>query len=288
MNSGFFFLATWLVASTLGQFPRTFTDDAGRVITLRKQPQRIVTMLPSATETICSLSEEACARIILTDDFSDWPTRVKGLPKAGGFINPNAELIIAHKPDLVIASPGRLLAPLERVGLAVYVTDPQSFDDIFRTAHMYAALLGIPAQAESLVLRIQSEVSALERRVEKVTDRPRVYYEIDPTPYTVGPASFIGVLIHKAGGENIVPAALGSFPKINPELVVAQKPEVMVVTHREVAAISRRPGWAGLPAVKNHRICNITGEAANSLARPGPRVAQGLKLLIECFHPNLN
>jgi iron complex transport system substrate-binding protein len=287
MKRGLLVVLSLLFSVALAQFPRTFTDDAGRSVTLNKAPQRIVVMLPSATETICSLSEAACRRIVATDQFSNWPEMVKGLPKAGGFINPNPELIVSLKPDLVIISRGRLLEALERAGLSVYVTNPQTYEDIFRTARAYGELLGLKAEAERLVARVQAEVFALESRAARSPERPLVYYEIDPTPYTVGPSSFIGTLIGKARGQNIIPAELGPFPRINPELVVQKNPQVIVLTHPEVAAIRNRPGWAGVSAVKNNRICAFGGEAADLLSRPGPRVAQGLKLLIECFHPNL-
>ncbi|MCS7068198.1 MAG: ABC transporter substrate-binding protein [Meiothermus sp.] len=281
------FLLTFVLSLSLAQFPRSFTDDQGRTITLQKPPQRIVTMLPSATETICSLSEEACKRIVATDQFSNWPERVKSLPKAGGLINPNPELIVSLKPDLVIVNSPRIVETLERAGIPVYITRPQTFADIARTARAYGELLGLRAEAERLIARIQAEVFALESRAAKAKERPSVYYEIDPTPYTAGPGSFIGTLIEKARGRNIIPAELGNFPKISPELVVQQKPQVIVATHPEVAAIRNRPGWSALPAVQQNRICAFSGEATDLLSRPGPRVAQGLRLLIGCFHPEL-
>ena len=68
-------------------FPLTLQDDLGRTVTLKAPPKRIVTMLPSVTETVCALG--ACDRIVATDDYSDWPESVKRLPKAGGLYNPN-------------------------------------------------------------------------------------------------------------------------------------------------------------------------------------------------------
>ncbi|RDI95880.1 ABC transporter substrate-binding protein [Meiothermus sp. QL-1] len=287
MKRTLFVLLTLLLGLALAQFPLTLTDDQGRTITLQKPPQRIVTMLPSATETICSLSEAACRRIVATDQFSNWPEMVRNLPKAGGLINPNPELIVALKPDLVIVNSPRIVDTLERAGLTVYITRPQTYADIFRTARVYGQMLGMRAEAERLVARIQAEVFALESQAAKAKERPTVYYEIDPTPYTAGPSSFIGTLIEKARGQNIIPAELGNFPKISPELVLQRRPQVIVVTHPEVAAIKNRPGWAALPAVQQNRICAFSGEATDLLSRPGPRVAQGLRLLIGCFHPEL-
>ncbi len=112
-----------------------------------------------------------------------------------------------------------------------------------------------------------------------------VYYEIDPTPYTVGPNSFIGVLLTKAGGLNVIPAALGDFPKISPELVVSANPAVIVGTSREDAA--GRPGWGNVAAVRSGRVYRLTAEQDRLVNRAGPRVAQGLRVLAKLLHPDL-
>ena len=265
-------------------FPLTLQDDLGRTVTLKAPPKRIVTMLPSVTETVCALG--ACDRIVATDDYSDWPEAVKRLPKAGGLYNPNPELIVSLKPDLVLVSKyGRLYETLERAGLTVYVVKTETYEDIFRTVRTLGRLLGLEAEAERLVAQIQKEVYQEEARAAKARSRPRVYYEIDPTPYTVGPESFIGVLISKARGVNIVPKELGLFPKISPEFVVEKDPEVIVAPYpNALETIRSRPGWSRIQAVRTGRICVYTGGEDSLLSRPGPRVAQGLRLLVDCFH----
>ncbi len=280
------FLALGYLASALGlaqAFPRTLTDDLGRSVAIKAAPQRIVAMLPSVTETLCAMN--ACARLVGVDDYSDYPEQVQRLPKVGGLYNPNPEAILAIRPDLVVVSVyGRLHETLERAGVTTLAVKPETYEDIFRTTRLLGRALGIEAQAERLVARIQQEVYALESKAARVPQRPTVYYEIDPTPYTVGPDSFIGVLISKARGQNIVPKELGLFPQISPELVVQKNPAVIVVTHPAAADLARRPGWANLAAIRNKRICAYTGQQDNLLSRPGPRVAQGLQLLLECFH----
>lgn len=265
-------------------FPLTLTDDLGRTVTVKAPPKHIVTMLPSVTETVCTLG--ACDRIVATDNYSDWPERVKALPKVGGLYNPNPELIVSLKPDLVLVSKyGRLYETLERAGLTVYAVRTETYEDIFRTTRTLGKLLGLEGQAERVVAQIQREVYQEESRAAKAKTRPRVYYEIDPTPYTVGPDSFIGVLIQKARGVNIIPKELGLFPKIAPEFVVEKNPEVIVATYPgALETIRNRPGWQRVSAVQTGRICVFTGGQDSLLSRPGPRVAQGLKLLVDCFH----
>ncbi len=281
----------WLLGLALAtSYPLVVTDDLGRRVTLPSEPHRIVVMLPSATETLCAIG--ACDRIVGTDTYSNWPASVQKLPKLGGLYNPSIEKIVALKPDLVVASKyGKLVPALERAGIPVFAVKTETYPDIFKTARELGRLVNREAQAEALVARIQAQVYRLESRAAKAKTRPSVYYEIDATPYTVGPRSFIGVLIQKARGENIIPESLGLFPKISPELVVAKNPEVIILGDAPYgvtyAKIKARPGWAGIRAVRDHRVCELSKAETDVIHRPGPRVAEGLRVLIRCIHPEV-
>jgi iron complex transport system substrate-binding protein len=72
---------------------------------------------------------------------------------------------------------------------------------------------------------------------------------------------------------------------VSPELVVQKNPAIIILTHPGEADLKKRPGWAGIKAVQTNRLCSFVGEGDNLLSRPGPRVAEGLKLLVACLHP---
>jgi iron complex transport system substrate-binding protein len=110
-----------------------------------------------------------------------------------------------------------------------------------------------------------------------------VYYELDATPYAVGPRSFVGELLAKAGGDNVVPADLGEFPKVSPELVTAADPEVILGATLE--DVARRPGWERITAVRNKRVFSFTPEERAVIVRPGPRLAAGLTALANRLRP---
>jgi len=281
----------WLLGLALAtSYPLLVTDDRGRRVEIPAEPQRLVVMLPSATETICAIG--ACDKIVATDSFSNWPEEVRSLPKAGGLYDPNLELIVSLRPDLVVASVyGKLADRLEEAGIPVYAVRTETYRDIFRTARALGRVLNREAQAEALVARIQSQIYVLESRAAQAKTRPSVYYEIDPTPYTAGPDSFIGTLIEKARGRNIVPPELGLFPKISPEFVVAEDPEVIILGDAPFGVtaekLKERPGWAGIRAVKQGRVCELTQEEVDLVSRPGPRVPEGLAVLVHCIHPEV-
>jgi iron complex transport system substrate-binding protein len=106
---------------------------------------------------------------------------------------------------------------------------------------------------------------------------------VDRAPYAAGPASFIGELLTRLGTRNIVTADLGAFPKLNPEYVVRHPPDVIFVEAGETEQLAERPGWGQLRAVKERRFCSFPSPVTDTIVRPGPRVAQGMRALAECL-----
>lgn len=284
--------AALLIAAVMGatqgasatSYPLTVTDDLGRSVTLKTQPRRIVSMLPSHTETLIAIG--AGAQLIAVDRFSNYPkAAVEKLPKVGSAYQPNIEAIVALKPDLVLAdesSGSRLTEKLAQAGLTVYGGTGQTFNEVFEKIAVIGRLTNHEAGATRLVTSMRAELNTLQASVLRL---PKVstYYEIDPSPYSVGPNSFIGTLIARAGGQTIVPAALGDFPKLDPERIVNSNPQVMIGLSLDDAR--RRPGWTGLQAVKAGRVFAPTPEERDALSRPGPRLPDALRALIRFIHP---
>lgn len=279
-------IATIALLSSIGYattYPLTVKDQLGRSVVIASEPKKIVVLLPSHNEMIYALG--AGPRVIGRDDYSDYPNDVQKLPKLGGLYNPNLEAIIALKPDLVLNSEyGDLTPKLEKAGLTVWAGSPQSFEDIFATITTLGQIVNREDAALALNRKIRLELREIEI-VTKAIKKTSVYYEIDPTPYSVGPNSFIGSLLSKGGALNIIPANLGDFPQVSPELIVKQNPSVIIGVSCAIA--SKRPGWAALAAIKTNRCYTLTPEQDNLINRPGPRIAQGLKIIAKMINPSL-
>lgn len=258
-------------------------DDLGRVHHYAAPPRRIVSLMPSLTETVCAL--DACARLVGADRYSNWPPEVRAVPKTGGLDDPNVEQIVALRPDLVLL--GRSSAVRERLealGLATFVIEPTVYPDIARTITLLGAVLGAPARAAALCAAIGHDVARLEAAAHRPgAPAPSVYFEVDSTPYAAGPASFIGELLARLGARNILPAALGPFPKLNPEFVVTHDPDVILLGETPSQPLAARPGWGALRAVRGARVCTFTAAEQDTLLRPGPRVAAGMRALADCL-----
>lgn len=276
--------ATTSAAATT--YPLTLTDDLGRKVILQAEPRRVVSVLPSTTETLCALG--LCERLVGVDDYSDFPASVSKLPKVGGLYNPNIEAMVALKPDLVVVSKyGKLAESLAAAGITVLAINPETYDEVFSKTLVLGRVMNREAQAKTLVIQMRRDIAKIEILTKNAVRKPTAYYEVDPTPYTVGPNSFIGVLLGKAGAVNIIPASLGDFPKISPELVVQQNPQLILGV--DLATAKARPGWANIAAVKSGRVTAIVPGSAldNLLTRPGPRLPLALAALAKIVHPEM-
>jgi iron complex transport system substrate-binding protein len=260
------------------------TDAAHHEIRLEQAPRRVVTQMPSLTEIVCALGE--CARLVATDRYSDWPASVRSLPKTGGLDDAAIEAIVSLKPDVVLlAHATRVTDRLRELGVRTFDVDTQSYADIARSIGLVGRLLGVPERANALAHDIAAAVDAVAATsAARLRGRPpSVYYEIDAGPYAAGPGSYIGELLARAGARNIVGPGLGPFPKLNPEYVVSRDPDVIFISEHESADLGGRPGWASLRAVREHRVCSFPPAVSETIMRPGPRVADGLRALADCL-----
>lgn len=257
------------------------TDDRGVTVTLAAPPQRIVSLLPSLTETVCEL--EACPRLVGVDRYSNYPLRVRALPKVGGGLDPNIEAIVALKPDLVLMSvASRASDRLEALGLKVVALETKRHADVKRVLEKVGAVLGV-GDAQRVWRVIDASVSAAEQSLSARAKNTRVYFEVSRGPYAAGQASFIGETLERLGVKNVVPASLGPFPRLNPEYVVRANPDLIMVGNRTMQAMVPYPGWSSIKAVREQRICVFGIDDADVVVRPGPRMAEAARIMAQCL-----
>jgi iron complex transport system substrate-binding protein len=261
----------------------SIVDDGGQVVRLVAPPARIVSLLPSLTEAVCVLG--ACERLVGVDRWSHWPQAVSRLPRLGSFDEVPLERIVALKPDLVLLAPSSRLAPrLRQLGLTVAELDARDLPGVESLLEKVATLLGRPDAGTRQWATIRGELDAAARSVQPTARGHSVYVEISSAPHAAGEGSYIGQILRQQGAHNIVPAALGPFPKLNPEFVVRARPELVIVSATEAQALRRRPGWAVIPAVREQRICALQPTELDALSRPGPRLPEAARVLASCLN----
>jgi len=260
----------------------TVRDDRGTEHRIDKPPQRIVSLLPSLTETAWVMG--VGRRLVGVDRYSNWPADIAHLPRLGGMDDAQIETIATLKPDVILASTSsRAVDRLEALGLTVLRLKSETHADVRRTLNLVALLLGTPDEGPRAWARLEREIAAAAARVPASVRGQRVYFEIGGGPYAAGTSSFIGETLSLLGMGNIVPPHMGPFPKLNPEYVVRAKPDILMGVQREQAGVLARPGWGTLSAVREQRLCGFATPQYEMLIRPGPRLGEAAGLLADCL-----
>ncbi len=258
-------------------------DDRQVDVTIAKPPQRIVSLLPSLTETVCALGQ--CQKLVGVDRYSNWPESAAKLPRMGGGIDPNIESVVAAKPDLVLmATSARGAERLASLGLTVLALEPRSHADVQRVMRIVAQALDVPVVESDRVWRhIDAAVNAAAQSIPEKVKGQRVYFEVSAAPYGASESSFIGETLQRLGVRNILPASLGPFPKINPEFVVRAQPDIIMVGDSNFADMTTRPGWQNMRAMRTQRVCHFKTEESDVLVRAGPRMDEAARLMAKCL-----
>jgi iron complex transport system substrate-binding protein len=275
-------LGCCLTASPVQAGPVSAQDDLGVTVHLPQPARRVVSLLPSLTESVCAVG--ACDRLVATDRWSDWPASVKTLPKAGGLDDVNIEVIVASKPDLVLAAQSsRVAGRLRALGLTVIELEAHNLPDVRRVLTAVGRLLDRTQGADQAWRALQDQLRAAERLVSAKAKGLRVYVEVGSGPYAAGEASYIGQMLSSLGARNVVPKELGPFPKLNPEFVVRADPDVILAADHGVPELVQRPGWPAMRAVRLKHVCAIPGPDFIVLGRPGPRLGEAALTLARCL-----
>lgn len=273
----------------------TLTDGLGREVKLEGPAQRIVSLAPSITEFLFAVG--AGSQTVGRDDASNFPEAALNVTSIGTtYGDLNTEAIVALTPDLVIAAQANTpeqVKSLEDLGITVYyLKDPVTFAELYEQVEFFGQLTGHEEEASALAESLAARVDAVTAAVANVTEKPKVFYEIDGTdaskPWTTGPGTFIDTMINMAGGVNVGGVLSAPYAQISAEEIVSQNPDIIVlgdaafgVTSESVAA---RAGWGEITAVKDGSIFPFDDSLAS---RPGPRLVDGLEQLAKLLHPEL-
>lgn len=256
-------------------------DDRGKTISLASPPQRLISLLPSLTESICALGK--CNHLVGVDRFSNWPLSLQNLPKLGGMSDTNLEAIVQLKPDLVMVDKSSpIISRLENLRIPVMAFEIKTMADEERTLKKLDLALG-SKEAGRVWNQIQAEITRANKQLDGSQKNMRVYFEVNAAPYAAGRSSFIGELLTRLELNNIIPESLGPFPKINPEFVVQAKPQIIMLSETGVTDMKKRPGWTDIPAVRENRICAFKKEQSDVIVRPGPRMGEAALILSQCI-----
>ncbi len=278
-------------------FPATITDQAGRTITIKSMPQKIVSLAPSNTEILYALG--LGDKIVGVTNYCNYPPEAKQKPSIGEFSTPNIEEVVAKSPDLVLAANihiSKIVPQLEARGLTVLILDPKTIDQVLEAITLVGQVTGKEKEAKTLT-------SSMQQRVKAVTDKTGMLSQEQKSsacfivwhdPLMIaGGGTLQDELIGKGGGVNIVNTLnlKPGYPALSLETFIAANPAVIIVgvgmgdgEDKPLQFIQTESRLKDIPARINNRVYAINQDIAG---RAGPRIVDALEQFAKFIHPEL-
>jgi ABC-type Fe3+-hydroxamate transport system substrate-binding protein len=261
-------------------------------------PHRIVSLVPSVTETLFAIG--AGPQVVAVSSYDREPPEVSRLPRVGALIDPDVERILSLRPDLVVAygSQTDLREQMRRAGIRTWAFVHAGLADVTRTIRELGSVTGRADQAETLATSIERQLASV-RASAAGRPRPRVLLVFGREPlalrniYASGGTGFLHDLVETAGGTNVFADVPRESVQATTELILARAPDVIIELRAEGLGdesrqMAERGAWstlASVPAVRRGRIYFLEG---SEFVVPGPRIARAARRVADVLvqpHP---
>ena len=253
---------------------RIYVGELGGYVELPDNPERIVSLAPSVTETLYMLG--VWNRVVGVSVYCFKPPEARKKPLVGSYYRVNFDILEKLKPDLILTTTGaqrETLLKIHRAGYPVYPLPlPISVAGIIENVVITGMVVNAGDRARELATELYRVVGDLSNR--KIVGRPRIYVELDlGGPITVGAPSYIDNAIYVAGGLNLFGDVMNPYFQPDFNEVMRRDPDILIyepnpIGHpKDVKQIINNRGWGDLRAVKNGNIIVTPGDY---LAHYGP------------------
>lgn len=247
-------------------------------------PERVVSVVPHLTELLYDIG--AGDKLVAVDDASDYPPEVTDKPKVANYRSINVEALMAQKPDLILAwrsAQSRMLAPLEKLGIPVFYSEPTDFDSLAGEMRALGKMLGVEQRANEAADRYLAWLAALRQRYGQPTG-VKVFYQLWYPPLTSASGhAWPAQAIELCGGINVMAHAKTPYPQVSQEQVIKANPGLILAGSDDPGALAHWQQWTMIDAVKQGQLALINSD---ELHRFTPRALNAVEQVCSAIWQN--
>ncbi len=258
-------------------------------------PQRIISIVPALTEMLFAIGTGP--RVIAVSSFDNFPPEVRALPRVGALLDPNLEMMLSLKPDLVVVykSQADLTTQLSRANIRTFSYAHGGLADIVSTIEALGRETGMAERAEALASSINTRLAGVRARVAP-RPKPRVLLVFGRDSkslrniYASGGTGFLHDMLELAGGDNVFRDVKRESVQATTEAILSSAPDVIIELRYTgdvgADALAReRTAWNALSAVPAVRAGRITFLVGDEFVVPGPRIGDATERMARAIHP---
>lgn len=265
-------------------YPLSVTDATGSELSIDSEPERVVTLAPSAAQTMWEIG--ARKKVVGISKYASYlegaeeRTNISG----GGMTYVVVEKVVAQQPDLVLAPniiSDKTVDKLRESGLTVYkFREAKSVEDIISKTELTGQLVGECNGASETTAWMEDRLDTVSEASDDV-ERPSALYVF--FGYTAGKGTFIDEIITTAGATNVAAQAnITGYAKISDETVVEYDPDWLVL-NSDGPSIPMTDAFNATTAVERDQSVVLN---ADYISQPAPRIVIPITKLAKTFHPD--
>ena len=233
--------------------------------------RRIVCASPALAEIAFALG--AGDRVVAVSEFTTYPPEALNKPTCGGLVNPNYEMIMSLRPDLILSqtASGELASFAHDLGVALEANELSDMASIVAAILRVGRAIEEEDAARALCARMIADVQSVSVRVAaRAPVRVLVVAGREPGSltgiYAAGPGTFLNDAILAAGGVNVFDDLPQPYDSVNKETLLERRPEVIVELHG--MRRTRPPSRPSAAHLAGPRHCPPCRTAASTPSRP--------------------
>lgn len=271
-------------------FPVTVVDALEQEVTLDAAPTSIISLAPTDTEILYAIG--AGELVTGRSDYCDYPEEAKEVDAVGTYMEPDTDLILSKKPDLLVASGSiddKLRKKLEENGIAIYITGGSDRESIEEDITGLGTLIGYEDTAAEVVADMENKWNALSEKLDQITEVKTAFVDIGSL-YSAGPGSLLDISLKSIHVKNIAADADKKWPQYSAKKIVAENPDVYISLSAKLDEVKETSGLEDLACLQSEGgfiYIDGAGEEGAMIQRSGPRYVEGLKLLAERIYPEI-
>lgn len=271
---------------TSGAYPVTVTDSYGNEIVIEEEPERIISLTPANTEILFAIG--AGERMVGRTDYCTYPKEAQAVESIGNYWTPNAELIISKDPDVIFTEylEDSIKQQIEAAGTKVVTYTANSIQETEDLILLMGQVLNLDENAKALVDSMEKDLDEVMIALAPLSTYKSVFLDLGDY-YSAGPGSLLDDVLNKVNVFNIAADGGEAWPQVSLEVIIEKNPDIYISMHSTPEELAGMAGISGLDCIKNGDIIYIEENSPDSelVARPGPRIVEGVRLLAEKIYP---
>ncbi|MBK5243420.1 MAG: ABC transporter substrate-binding protein [Eubacteriaceae bacterium] len=270
-------------------YPVTITDNAGNSVTIDKEPQKIVSLSPAATEILFALDQGS--KVVGRTKYCNYPEAALAATDIGSFNAPSIEKIIELAPDVVVASDfvsEDIRQQLEATGAKVITFNAANIDGILTNIVQAGQVTNANDKAKEIVEKMAADRKELIDKAKTAKTQKSVFIDIGKF-HSAGPGSTLDSMLTDLNAKNIAADGTKQWPTLSTEEIIGDNPDVYISLYTKPEEVKATPGFDKINAIINNQLVYVEYGTPESdmIQRPGPRIIEGMALVAKSIYPEV-